>query len=80
MIAWIGVGTTRGVPRPIVDRLNQELRRVIALPNVDEQLRSLGGLPKSSTPEEATERVKHENSALEEAGGTGRNSETIAQG
>ena len=60
MIAWIGVGTTRGVPRPIVDRLNQELRRVIALPNVDEQLRSLGGLPKSSTPEEATERVKHE--------------------
>ena len=60
MIAWIGVGTTRGVPRPIVDRLNQELRRVIALPNVDEQLRSLGGLPKSSTPEEATERVKYE--------------------
>jgi tripartite-type tricarboxylate transporter receptor subunit TctC len=60
MIAWIGVGTTRGVPRPIVDRLNQELRRVIALPNVDEQLRNLGGLPKSSTPEEATERVKYE--------------------
>jgi tripartite-type tricarboxylate transporter receptor subunit TctC len=60
MIAWIGVGTTRGVQRPIVDRLNQELRRVIALPNVDEQLRNLGGLPKSSTPEEATERVKYE--------------------
>ena len=60
MIAWIGVGTTHGVAKPIVDRLNQEFRRVIALPNVDEQLRSLGGFPKSSTPEEATERVKYE--------------------
>jgi tripartite-type tricarboxylate transporter receptor subunit TctC len=38
----------------------QEFRRVIALPNVDEQLRGLGGFPKSSTPEEATNRVKFE--------------------
>jgi len=60
MIAWIGVGTTHGVAKPIIGRLNQEFRRVIALPNVDEQLRGLGGFPKSSTPEEATERVKYE--------------------
>jgi tripartite-type tricarboxylate transporter receptor subunit TctC len=60
MIAWIGVGTTHGVVKPIVDRLNLEFRRVIALPNVDEQLRGLGGFPKSSTPEEATNRVKFE--------------------
>jgi tripartite-type tricarboxylate transporter receptor subunit TctC len=30
------------------------------LPSVQEQLRNLGGFPKSSTPEEATERVKKE--------------------
>ena len=66
MIAWIGVGTTRGVSKSIVDRLNQEIRRVIALPNVDEQLRGLGGLPRSSTPEEATERVKYEISLWKE--------------
>ena len=60
MIAWIGAATTRGTPKPIVDRLNAEFRRVIALPAVEEQLRNLGGFPKSSTPEEATERVKFE--------------------
>jgi tripartite-type tricarboxylate transporter receptor subunit TctC len=60
MIAWIGVGTTHGVPRPIIDRLNHEFRRIIALPNVAAQLRNLGGFPASSTPEEATARVKAE--------------------
>ena len=60
MIAWIGAATTHGTPKPIVDRLNAEFRRVIALPAVEEQLRNLGGFPKSSTPEEATERVKFE--------------------
>jgi tripartite-type tricarboxylate transporter receptor subunit TctC len=60
MIAWIGVGTTHGVPKPIIERLNQDIRTAIALPSVQEQLRNLGGFPKSSTPEEATERVKKE--------------------
>jgi len=60
MIAWIGVGTTHGVPKPIIERLNQDIRAAIALPSVQEQLRNLGGFPKSSTPEEATERVKKE--------------------
>ena len=60
MIAWIGVGTTHGVPKPIIERLNQDIRAAIALPGVQEQLHNLGGFPKSSTPEEATERVKKE--------------------
>jgi len=60
MIAWIGVATTHGTPKPVIDRLNAELRRVIALPGVDEQLRNLGGFPASGTPEQATERVKFE--------------------
>jgi tripartite-type tricarboxylate transporter receptor subunit TctC len=60
MIAWIGAAATKGTPGPIVDRLSQEFRRAIAAPGVDEQLRNLGGFPKSSTPEEATERVKFE--------------------
>jgi tripartite-type tricarboxylate transporter receptor subunit TctC len=60
MIAWIGVATTHGVPRPIIDRLNSAIRGAIADPEVDKQLYNLGGFPKSSTPEEATERVKFE--------------------
>jgi tripartite-type tricarboxylate transporter receptor subunit TctC len=60
MLAWIGVGTTHGVPQPIVARLNNVIRHAVAQPDVAERLRSLGGFPKSSTPEEATERVKRE--------------------
>ena len=60
MIAWIGVGTTRGVPKPIVDRLAREIQRAVAQPEVNDQLRMLGGFPKSSTPEEATTRVTAE--------------------
>src|SRR5689334_1389045 len=60
MLAWIGVGTTHGVPQPVVSRLNNVIRHAVAQPDVAERLRSLGGFPKSSTPEEATERVKRE--------------------
>src|SRR5262249_25357659 len=60
MIAWIGAATTHGTPKPIVERLNREFRRAIAQPEVDAQLRNLGGFPVSSTPEQATERVKFE--------------------
>src|SRR5690242_12872569 len=49
MLAWIGVGTTRGVPPAVIDRLSTAIRRAVALPNVEERLRSLGGFPKSST-------------------------------
>ena len=60
VLPWIGVATTRGVPAPIVARLNAELRRVIALPQVEKRLRDFGGVPASSTPEQITEKVKRE--------------------
>jgi tripartite-type tricarboxylate transporter receptor subunit TctC len=60
MIAWIGVATTKGTLAPIIEKLNGEFRRIIALPSVGDQLRNLGGFPKSSTPQEAAERVKSE--------------------
>lgn len=58
VMAWTGVATTRGTPRPVVDKLNAELRRVIALPNVQQKLRDFGGEPASSSPEEITKKVK----------------------
>jgi tripartite-type tricarboxylate transporter receptor subunit TctC len=60
VMAWMSVATPRGVPRPIVQRLNDELRRAIASSQVDKRLRDLGAFPVSSTPEEATERTKAE--------------------
>jgi tripartite-type tricarboxylate transporter receptor subunit TctC len=58
MMAWMGVATARGVPRPIIERLNAELRRTIALPIVAERLRALGAVGRSSTPGETEEWVR----------------------
>jgi tripartite-type tricarboxylate transporter receptor subunit TctC len=55
--AWSGLATTRGVPRPIVERLSTEMRRIVALPNVVKRLHEIGNVPHSSTPAEMTELV-----------------------
>jgi tripartite-type tricarboxylate transporter receptor subunit TctC len=57
MMAWVGVATTKGVPAPIVTRLNKAVRDAIALAQVEKRLRDLGGVPNSSTPQEMTQKV-----------------------
>jgi tripartite-type tricarboxylate transporter receptor subunit TctC len=58
VLAWTGVATTKGVAKPIVDKLNAEVRRAIAVPSVSDKLKSLGSVPVSSTPTEVTEKVR----------------------
>jgi tripartite-type tricarboxylate transporter receptor subunit TctC len=58
VLAWTGVATTKGVPRPVVARLNAELRRILAMPHVQSRLAELGSTAHASSPEEITERVK----------------------
>ena len=60
VMAWMSVATPRGVPRPIVERLNAETRRAIATSVVDRRLRDLGAFPAASTPEAVTELTKAE--------------------
>jgi tripartite-type tricarboxylate transporter receptor subunit TctC len=57
VLAWAGVATTKGVPKPIVERLNAAIRSAVASPTVSDRLRSLGGIPHSSTPEQMTAKV-----------------------
>ena len=57
MLAFSGVATTAGVPRPIIERLALEVHKAIAEPSVARRLRDLGGLPAPSTPEEMTLRI-----------------------
>lgn len=58
VLAWTGVATTKGVAKPIVDKLNAEVRRAIAVPAVSDKLKGLGSVPVSSTPAEVTEKVR----------------------
>jgi tripartite-type tricarboxylate transporter receptor subunit TctC len=57
VLAWAGVATTKGTPKSIVERLNKAIQSAIALPAVSDRLRSLGGIPRGSTPEEMTAKV-----------------------
>jgi tripartite-type tricarboxylate transporter receptor subunit TctC len=49
--SWNGVAVPARTPRPIVERLNAELVRILALPDVRERLLALGVTPSATTPE-----------------------------
>jgi tripartite-type tricarboxylate transporter receptor subunit TctC len=52
-IAWLGVAAPKGTPKPIVDRLHAELKKVAAQPEYIEKLRSVGLDPVASeSPEQ----------------------------
>jgi tripartite-type tricarboxylate transporter receptor subunit TctC len=60
VLAWTGIATTKGVAKPVVEKLNAEVRRAIAVPAVSDKLKSLGSVPVSSTPAEVTEKVRRQ--------------------
>jgi tripartite-type tricarboxylate transporter receptor subunit TctC len=52
VISWTGLAGPAKLPGPIVNRLNAELRKAIAVPAVTQKLQSMGGDPRATTPEE----------------------------
>jgi len=55
---WFAVFAPPGTPKPIIDRLSAELRRVIALPEVKDRWATQGMEPFSLTPDELGAVVK----------------------
>jgi tripartite-type tricarboxylate transporter receptor subunit TctC len=49
---WYGILAPAGTPRPIVDRLNKEIRTAMAKPRVAQSYVALGTEPATGTPEE----------------------------
>jgi tripartite-type tricarboxylate transporter receptor subunit TctC len=49
---WVGVVAPPGTPKEIVDRLNAEIRKAVAMPDIREHLEALGADPASDTPEQ----------------------------
>jgi tripartite-type tricarboxylate transporter receptor subunit TctC len=58
--AWQGLFAPAGTPRPIVDKIAAEVKRVWGLPEVVTALKNVGAEPAPSTPEEFTEYTKTE--------------------
>jgi tripartite-type tricarboxylate transporter receptor subunit TctC len=52
--SWFGVFVPAAVPRPIVDKLAAEVKRILLLPEVNKSLSDIGATPSPTTPEEFT--------------------------
>jgi tripartite-type tricarboxylate transporter receptor subunit TctC len=50
--AWFGIFAPAGVPKPIVDRLNAEIVKAMAAPDLRQRLISQGAEPVTSSPEQ----------------------------
>src|SRR5438876_3431034 len=57
---WYGVLAPAGTPRPIIDRLNAELVRIMHAPDLQERFAATGTEPRTSTPEEFGEYIRKE--------------------
>ena len=52
VISWTGLAGPANLPKSIVDRLNAELRRALAVADVKSKLEAMGGDPRATTPED----------------------------
>ena len=57
---WYGVLAPAGTPRPIINRLNAELVKVVHSPEVKDRLAATGTDPLTSTPEEFSAYIQRE--------------------
>ena len=58
--SWQGLFVPAGTPRPIVTKLNAEVVKILAMPDVRERLKTLGADPVGNTPEQFGAYVKAE--------------------
>jgi tripartite-type tricarboxylate transporter receptor subunit TctC len=60
VLTWYGVFLPAKTPRPIVDRMNTELSRLMFEPEVRERLASIGAEPMKSTTAETARFIREE--------------------
>ena len=59
-MSWLGMATAPRTPRPIVDRLNKEIHRALALPDVQQKLKEAGNIGTPTTPEAMRKQIEDE--------------------
>ena len=60
VISWTGMGAPPNLPKPIADRLNAEMRKALAVPDVKSKLEAMGGDPRGTTSDEMKALVSHQ--------------------
>ena len=59
-MSWLGMATAPHTPRPIIDRLNREIHRALALPEVLAKLKEGGNIATPTTPEAMGKQIEDE--------------------
>jgi len=52
VISWTGLAGPARMAKPIVDRLNADVRKALAVPEVKSRLEAMGGDPRATTPDD----------------------------
>jgi tripartite-type tricarboxylate transporter receptor subunit TctC len=60
LAVWLGLVAPKGTPRPIIDKLNREVVRILNDPEVRRKSEATGGYIETSTPEEFATFMRHE--------------------
>jgi len=60
VLTWLCILTTGGTPRPVIDRLNAEIRRVMAMPEVRDAFLKQGAEPWTNSPDELDTYIRSE--------------------
>jgi tripartite-type tricarboxylate transporter receptor subunit TctC len=60
VFSMFGVLVPAGTPKPVVDRLNAELQKILATPEAQEQLLQQGAYAVQMTPDQSAARVRQE--------------------
>jgi tripartite-type tricarboxylate transporter receptor subunit TctC len=55
---WQGVGGPAGIPKPIIDRLSAEIRKLVARPDTREKLNAQGSEPYYNDPEQTAALIR----------------------
>ena len=58
--SWLGIAAPAGTPAPIVQKLNSDLHKALAVPEVQKRLAALGGGAAPVSPEEMRKQVQTE--------------------
>jgi len=57
VLSFNGIGSPRATPRPVVARINREIRTVLDQPDIRKRLIDMGNTVQPTTPEELTRKV-----------------------
>jgi tripartite-type tricarboxylate transporter receptor subunit TctC len=60
--SWHGLFAPAGTPRPVVDKLAAEIKRIFEAPDIQTKLREIGAVPSPMSPEQFGQFIASERS------------------